>query len=45
MLRDKSPNKEEAMNFLERHLGDFETMGIVRPSVRRELLMKYEYHI
>jgi hypothetical protein len=33
MLQDQSPDKIETMNFLERHLGDFQTTGSVRPSV------------
>ncbi|CAF4761547.1 unnamed protein product, partial [Rotaria sp. Silwood1] len=37
MLQDKSPNKIESMNFIERHLGDFETMGTVRSSVSQSL--------
>jgi hypothetical protein len=33
MLQDQSIDKIETMNFLERHLGDFQTTGCVRPSV------------
>jgi len=34
MLQDQSPDKIETMNFLERHLGDFQTTGSVRRSVQ-----------
>ncbi|CAF3733801.1 unnamed protein product [Rotaria socialis] len=37
MLRDQSPDKIESMNFLERHLGDFETMSTVRRSVSQSM--------
>ncbi|CAF3819545.1 unnamed protein product, partial [Rotaria magnacalcarata] len=37
MLRDQSPDKIESMNFLERHLGDFETMSTVQRSVSQSM--------
>ncbi|CAF2781834.1 unnamed protein product [Rotaria sp. Silwood2] len=37
MLQDKSPNKIETMNFIERHLGDFETLDTIRTSVSQSL--------
>ncbi|CAF0922228.1 unnamed protein product [Adineta ricciae] len=37
MLQDKSPDKINTMHFLERHLGDYETTGVVRPSMSQSL--------
>ncbi|CAF1151564.1 unnamed protein product [Rotaria sordida] len=37
MLKDQSPNKIETMEFLERHLDDFETMSTARNSVSQSL--------
>ncbi len=37
MLQDQSINKIETMNFLERHLDDFQKTGSVQPSVSQSL--------
>jgi hypothetical protein len=50
MLQDQSIDKIETMNFLERHLGDFQTTGSVRPSVKKTTyslpnLLKHSFHL
>jgi hypothetical protein len=47
MLQDQSPDKTETMNFLERHLGDFQTTGCIRPSVKNVFFSLYllKYYI
>jgi hypothetical protein len=45
MLQDQSPDKIDTMNFLERRLADFQTMGSVRNSVKIFLLSYLLNHI
>jgi len=44
MLQDQSLEKIDTMNFLERRLNDFQTMGSVRNTVKRKRSFLYFIH-
>jgi len=43
MLQDQSPDKIETLNFLERRLNDFQTLGSVRNTVKKSILFFVVY--
>jgi ubiquinone biosynthesis protein COQ9 len=43
MLQDQSPDKIETLNFLERRLNDFQTLGSVRNTVKKSIVFFVGY--